>query len=131
MKFLTGKYKNLTKDSELNPSIEKQYSKDNHLKKIYDSNNTSYVDGFFSFLSSKLLNNHNFIFGNDYYGSFLGIQKEFNVNVYDDLDYLHQSEYFHKNKDVIFKLDNFDSSLLDDDTRKYQKKLLWKIVMKY
>ena len=125
LKFLTGKYKNLTKDSELNPSIEKQYSKkDNHLKKIYDSNNTSYVDGFFSFLSSKLLNNHNFIFGNDYYGSFLGIQKEFNVNVYDDLDYLHQSEYFHKNKDVIFKLDNFDSSLLDDDTRKYREKIV-------
>ena len=125
LKFLTGKYKNLTKDSNLNPTIEKQYSKkDNHLKKIYDSNNTSYVDGFFSFLSSKLLNNHNFIFGNDYYGSFLGIKKEFNVNVYDDLDYLHQSEYFHKNKDIIFKLDNFDSSLLDDDTRKYREKII-------
>ena len=27
LKFLTGKYKNLTKDSELTPSIEKQYSK--------------------------------------------------------------------------------------------------------
>jgi len=125
VKYLTGKYKSLNKDSNLNPTIEKHYSKkDNHLKKIYDANNTSYVDGFFSFLSSKLLNKHNFIFGNDYYGTFLGIQKEFNINVFDDLDYLHQSVYFHKSKDVKFKLDNFDSSLLEDDTRKYREKIV-------
>ena len=125
LKFLTGKYKKINKNSKLNPTLNCKYSdKDSHLKKIYDSNNTSYVDGFFSFLSSKLLNHHEFTFGNDYYGSFLGIQKEFNTNVFDDLDYLHQSEFFHKNKGEMFKMDNFDASLLDDDTRKYREKII-------
>ena len=125
LKFLTGKYKKINKNSKLNPTLNCKYSdKDSHLKKIYDSNNTSYVDGFFSFLSSKLLNHHDFTFGNDYYGSFLGIQKEFNTNVFDDLDYLHQSEFFHKNKGEMFKMDNFDASLLDDDTRKYREKII-------
>tara|TARA_B100001094_G_scaffold61_1_gene63 strand:- start:6105 stop:7871 length:1767 start_codon:yes stop_codon:yes gene_type:complete len=125
LKFLTGKYKKINKNSKLNPTLNCEYSdKDSHLKKIYDSNNTSYVDGFFSFLSSKLLNHHAFTFGNDYYGSFLGIQKEFNTNVFDDLDYLHQSEFFHKNKGEMFKMDNFDASLLDDDTRKYREKII-------
>ena len=125
LKFLTGKYKKINKNSKLNPTLNCEYSdKDSHLKKIYDSNNTSYVDGFFSFLSSKLLNHHDFTFGNDYYGSFLGIQKEFNTNVFDDLDYLHQSEFFHKNKGEMFKMDNFDASLLDDDTRKYREKII-------
>ena len=125
LKFLTGKYKKINKNSKLNPTLNCEYSdKDSHLKKIYDSNNTSYVDGFFSFLSSKLLNHHDFTFGNDYYGSFLGIQKEFNTNVFDDLDYLYQSEFFHKNKGEMFKMDNFDASLLDDDTRKYREKII-------
>mgnify|MGYP000329481957 CR=1 FL=1 len=125
LKFLTGKYKKINKNSKLNPTLNCEYSdKDSHLKKIYDSNNTSYVDGFFSFLSSKLLNHHAFTFGNDYYGSFLGIQKEFNTNVFDDLDYLYQSEFFHKNKGEMFKMDNFDASLLDDDTRKYREKII-------
>ena len=124
LKYLTGRYKKLNEHSKLSPTLECKYSKkDTHLKKIYDTNNTSYVDGFFSYLSSKLLNNHNFIFGNDYYGSFLGIQKRFNLNVFDDLDYLHQSEFFHKNKEKLFELDNFDVSLLDDDTRKYREKI--------
>ena len=37
--------------------------------------NSSYVDGFFSYLSSKLLNEYGFVHGIDFYGSFLGIKK--------------------------------------------------------
>lgn len=124
LKLLTGKYKTLTSDSKLTPSIDSLISRgDMHLKKIHDKNNTSYVDGFFSYLSSSLLNNHRFVFGNDFYGSFVCVQKEFHLNVYDDLDYLYQSEHFHKTKDQAFKLDNFDTSILDDDTRKYREKI--------
>jgi hypothetical protein len=125
LKFLTGKYKHLNSDSVLTPGFNPSISKkDNHLRKIHDINNTSYVDGFFSYLSSKLLNSHEFMFGNDYYGTFIGIQNNFNINVFDDLDYLHQSEFFHKNKDSMFKLEDFDVSLLDDDTRKYREKIV-------
>jgi hypothetical protein len=125
LKYLTGKYKQIENDTILTPSFNKSIiSKNKYLKKIQDTNNTSYVDGFFSYLSSKLLHSHNFIFGNDYYGSFIGIQKDFNINVFDDLDYLYQSEFFHKNKDLKFKLQEFDMSILDDDTRKYREKIV-------
>jgi hypothetical protein len=125
LKYLTGKYKQIDNDTNLTPSFDKVINKnDKYLKKIQNTNNTSYVDGFFSYLSSKLLNSHNFIFGNDYYGSFIGIQKDFNINVFDDLDYLYQSEFFHKNKDIKFKLQEFDMSILDDDTRKYREKIV-------
>ena len=40
-----------------------QEVKNNSLLKLNEENNTSYVDCFFSFLSSKLLNNYNFING--------------------------------------------------------------------
>jgi hypothetical protein len=124
LKYLTGKYKTLNSESTLTPSIDDLNSrKELYLKKIHDKNNTSYVDGFFSYLSSSLLNNHKFIFGNDFYGSFICVQNEFHLNVYGDLDYLYQSEHFHKTKDDLFKLDSFDTSILDDDTRKYREKI--------
>ena len=125
LKYLTGRYKHIQKDSVLTPIFKPSIdNKELHYRKIHDVNNTSYVDGFFSYLSSCLLNNHNFVFGNDYYGSFIGIQEEFKINVYDDLDYIHQSEFFHKNKGEMFTLGEFDASLLDDDTRKYREKIV-------
>lgn len=125
LKYLTGKYRQIDNETTLTPTFNPTISKkENHLRKLNHTNNTSYVDGFFSYLSSKLLHSHDFMFGNDYYGSFIGIQDNFNINVYDDLDYLHQSEFFHKNKGEMFKLEEFDMSLLDDDTRKYREKIV-------
>ena len=131
LKYLTGRYKTLSAQSDLMPTFKPILTKkNNYLKKLHDINNTSYVDGFFSYLSSKLLNNHDFIFGNDYYGSFIGVQSHFNVNVYDDLDYLHQSSFFHKNKGEMFDVENFDLSLLDDDTRKYRETIVMEDIEK-
>ena len=44
-------------------------------EKLLDNNNTAYVDSLFSYLSSKLLNNYNFLNGLDFYGSFWGCRK--------------------------------------------------------
>ena len=52
--------------------------------KSCDPFNSSYVDGFFSYLSSQLLHAHEFIHGIDFYGSYLAIQKDFTVNIFDD-----------------------------------------------
>jgi hypothetical protein len=75
--------------------------------KLLDCNNSAYVDGLFSFLSSKLIYSHNFINGVDYYGSFLGIKNDFKLNVIDDLDYLCKSDYFNKNKNVAFQVEDY------------------------
>ena len=68
--------------------------------KIVDENNSAYVDGMFSFLSSTLIHKHNFVHGVDYYGSFLAIKNAFKLNVIDDLEYLCKSEFFNKHKNA-------------------------------
>ena len=48
---------------------------DSH-EKTLDTNNSAYVDGFFTYLTSQLLHFHKFIHGVDYYGSFLALKKK-------------------------------------------------------
>ena len=109
-KFMMGKYPISTNMFNL-PTLTNESDVNNKLK---DANNSSYVDGFFSFLSSKLSTN-GFIHGVDYYGSFLGIKKNFSVNVIDDIDYLVKSDFFNKNKNVLFDIQDYSHLMLDDD----------------
>jgi len=105
-KFLIGKY-NTNDDSIFNlPNINSHENNCN--PKFLDFNNSAYVDGMFLFLSSNLIHHYNFNHGVDYYGSFLSIKNDFILNVYDDIDYLNNSDYFNKNKNNLFKIDNYD-----------------------
>ena len=72
--------------------------------KMAEVNNSSYVDGFFTFLSSELLHKHKFVHGVNFYGSYLGIKRDFIYNVEDEIDHLEESDYFHENRDKLFKL---------------------------
>jgi hypothetical protein len=121
VKYMVGKYKDLGKNEiSLLPSLENNKCH----KKISDVNNSAYVDSFFSYLTSQLLNEYYFPNGLDFYGSFLGIQKEFLYNIADDIEYLHESTYFHKNQNEKFKIENVDLSMIIDlNTRNYKKKL--------
>ena len=103
-KYIVGKYNHI--DSQLFnlPSLDKD--KNVH-PKLVDPNNSSYIDGFFSFLTSQLLNSHKFLHGLDYYGSFLAIKNNYKINVIDDIDYLIQSEFFNKNKNVLFTIEDY------------------------
>ena len=64
-----------------------------------DKNNIAYVDGFFYFLSSKLLESHNFTNGNLFYGQHLTIKKELEVDISDEIEYLVSRDYFNENKE--------------------------------
>jgi hypothetical protein len=75
-------------------------------EKLIDVNNSAYVDGMFLFLSSTLIHTHSFIHGVDYYGSFLAIKNDFKLNIFDDIDYLSKNEFFNKNKNILFKIDD-------------------------
>jgi hypothetical protein len=75
--------------------------------KLLDENNTSYVDAFFSFLISKLKHNYDFVNGLDYYGSFIGIKNKYAIDVIDDIEYLIQSDFFNKNKNVAFEIEDY------------------------
>jgi hypothetical protein len=102
LKYMIGKYKSDLEGVYILPNILANKSH----PKIIDINNASYVDNFFSFLCSKLLHTHCFLHGVDYYGSFLGIQKKFKMNIIDDLDYLSSSDHFKQNLNKQFFLTN-------------------------
>ena len=80
--------------------------------KILDPNNSAYVDGFFSYLSSQLLHAHDFIHGIDFYGSYLAIQKDFIVNIFDDQEYLMKNEFFKDKNGLLFYYDETECEKL-------------------
>ena len=82
---------------------------------LLDVNNTSYIDGFFTYLSSQLMHHYGFIHGLDYYGCFLGNQREFKYNIIDDIDYLNDSDFFHEKKGKLFSVDNNEYNENDDE----------------
>uniref|UniRef100_A0A6C0DG92 Protein kinase domain-containing protein n=1 Tax=viral metagenome TaxID=1070528 RepID=A0A6C0DG92_9ZZZZ len=82
-------------------------------EKILDQNNTAYVDGLFSYCSSLLNYNYNFVHGIEFYGSFLAIKKDFKFNIIDDIEFVNKSEFFNKNKNILFKVYDENNRLRD------------------
>jgi archaellum component FlaD/FlaE len=89
---------------------------------MLDPNNSAYVDGHFTFLTSTLIHKHGFIHGVDYYGAFLGLKNNFMVDVIDDLDYLVESEFFNKHKggnncdatnEQLFTIEDYSHLMVD------------------
>ena len=91
IKFMVGKYEKLSKEEQM--ALPKLTNNICHEKAV-NSNNSAYVDSFFSYLTSHLLHKHKFSHGLDFYGSFLGIKSKFDINIIDDLEYLHDSTFF-------------------------------------
>jgi hypothetical protein len=114
-KYMIGKYdisnEKLFNLPKLNSTIEDCNAK------FIDNNNAGYVDGLFLFLSSQLRNTFKFIHGVDYYGSFLAIKNDFKINVFDDIDYLNNSEFFNKNKNILFKIDEYEHLFQQEQTK--------------
>jgi len=111
-KYLVGKYNHNDNNLFNLPSF------DNSIKihpKIADSNNSSYIDGFFSYLTSKTLHEHNFLHGLDYYGSFLAIKNEYKIDIIDDLDYLIQSDFFNKQQNILFKVEDYTHLITNNE----------------
>jgi hypothetical protein len=115
-KYLIGKYDISNKDLFKLPDINSDESSVN--PKILDSNNSAYVDGFFIYLTSNLNHTNNFLHGLDYYGSFLSIKNNYKLNVFDDLEYLTNSDFFNKNKNILFEINNYDHIFQDENKKK-------------
>lgn len=99
-KYMLGKYDNSYNILTLPSFNDNDISLNN---KINDINNASYIDGFFSYLSSLLLNKYNIINGLDFYGSFICIKNDFICNIEDDIEYIRDSPFFYNNIDTLFK----------------------------
>ena len=115
-KYLIGKYDITNKDLFNLPDINSDDSTVN--SKFLDQNNSAYVDGFFIYLTSNLNHSNNFLHGLDYYGSFLAIKNKYKINVFDDLEYLTNSDFFNKNKNILFEVNNYDHLFQDENKKK-------------
>jgi len=119
-KYLAGKYDILDPNLFNLPKI----NNNNCHTKICDINNSSYVDSFFTYLTSQLYNRLDFVHGIDFYGSFLGIKTDYHVDIGDDLDMMSSSEFFYENTNKLFKFINSEhEELLNEDSRKNKKPL--------
>ena len=104
IRYMIGKYDVTDPRIRTMPSINSTEESIN--SKILSHQNSSYIDCFFSYLTSGLLHNHGFLNGVDFYGSYLGVQDSFRACVTDDLDYLRESEFFNKNVGVLFSVED-------------------------
>jgi hypothetical protein len=104
IRYMIGKYKQEEHKIRVMPTFH------NSMKchpKIIDPNNAAYTDSFFSYLTSQLLNRHGFVHGIDYYGTAIGVQAKYKMNVTDDLEYLNSSTYFTENTNKLFTISDF------------------------
>ena len=92
--------------------------------KLDNNNNSAYTDCFFSYLTSRTLHEYGFVNGIDFYGSFLGVQDKFKMNVADDIEYLNTSPFFNENVNKLFTICNHDAaSYYADSSRSNRIKL--------
>jgi len=119
-KYLAGKY-DICNNNLLN--LPKLNSDDCHFK-VNDINNASYVDSFFTYLTSQLYNRMNFYHGVDFYGSYLGCKQNLHIDIGDDIDMLIDSDFFHNNTNKLYTFINSDhEDLFNEDTRSNKKRL--------
>jgi hypothetical protein len=126
--YSIGKYE---KERARLHNLPKYNIETNAIPKITSIYNTAYTDCFFSYLSSQLLNHYDLKNGIDFYGSFLGIQKKFKMDVTDDYEYLLESDFFnsHQNKLYVVEsvfMDTSESNILitKDDGKISKPKLI-------
>ena len=105
IKYLIGKY-DISNVNLLNlpKHINEKEVIQSH-EKTQDPNNSAYIDGFFTYLTSQMLHIHGFKHGLDFYGSFLALKNDFSVDIYDDIEYMSESDFFNKNKNIFYNID--------------------------
>jgi len=101
IRFMIGKYKDVPVSL---PTIQSTEMMD----KINHPQNASYTDNLFYYLSSQALHHYGIINAIDYYGSFLGIQEKYRMDVAEDIEYLNSSRYYTENKGKLFTVDDAD-----------------------
>ncbi len=121
IKYLVGKYDHTDVNIFNLPKLDNKHVCHNKIQNVY---NSAYTDSFFSFLTSKLLNEHGFLHGLDFYGSYLANLNDYKVNIFDDIEYLSESQFFNSNKNSLFTIDeNFYDMICESDSRDRKKRL--------
>lgn len=98
VKYLIGKYK--TDNLAILPSAQLN-AQGLYQEAIQSCHNYAYVDSFFYYLTD-ILYKRGFVHGIQVYDSYLCIQKEVEINVADDFEYICDSNYFNDKLNTLF-----------------------------
>ena len=112
IKYLSGKYDVI--DDTLMALPQYGSTDKNCHRKVLDVNNSAYVDGFFTFLSSKVMHAHNFVHGLEYYGAFVAHKHNFEVDISDDLEFFSKNTFFNNNMGKLFSMDEESSEIYNE-----------------
>ena len=74
VKYLVGKYDHTDVNIFNLPKLNNKHICHSKIQNVF---NSAYTDSFFSFLTSKLLNEHGFLHGLDFYGSYLAYLNDY------------------------------------------------------
>jgi hypothetical protein len=97
--YLIGKYKPEEIEQLPSSTLENKTKFETY---INSQHNYAYVDGYFYYLTSKLLE-HGFVHGLDYYDNYVCITNNCEINIADDFEYLADSNFFNENLNKLFK----------------------------
>jgi len=121
IRYLSGKYSSI--DNAVLMALPKYgdgATPNGALPKVNDVNNSAYVDGFFTYLTSKVMHAHNFVHGLEYYGSFVAHKRHFEVDISDDVEYFSECSFFNANLGKLFHMDQYSFSQMSLQTGMYQ-----------
>ena len=121
IRYLSGKYSSI--DNAVLMALPKYgdgATPNGALPKVNDVNNSAYVDGFFTYLSSKVMHAHNFVHGLEYYGAFVAHKRHFEVDISDDVEYFSECSFFNANLGKLFHMDQYSFSQMSLQTGMYQ-----------
>jgi hypothetical protein len=123
-RYMIGKY-NL-EDESIRAMPQLNSTPDEVHPKMLSVHNTSYVDAFFTYLSSVLYNDRKMENAIDFYGSYLGVQKTFRFDVTDDMEYLETSDFFNRHNGALFYVEDpneDDEHSINGGSRKHRRQL--------
>lgn len=78
------------------------------MDKLHDPNNSAYTEAFFVYLQSQLKGMYQFPHSIQFFGTYGAVVKDYEVNVYDDIEHLVENPYFLKYNGKQFFVDNYD-----------------------
>ena len=113
--YMLGKYK-YDKNTTAIVNLKNDDNIEYH-EKIQSVHNASYVDNFTCALINLLYEKYNFKHGVRYFGSIVGIQKKFRMNIVDDIDFIQEHDFFQENIGGLFHTNIFSKGLLQNDAR--------------
>jgi len=91
IKYISGSTPNIDENQAITQSI----------------NNSSYIDGLFSFLASNItVKDKSFVHSVEWYATIIGIKKEYIINIADDYSYVKDIPFFNKKKGILFIINN-------------------------